>query len=240
MVSKDRNKLAGKHAIVTGGSRGIGKAVAAAYAGEGARVLICGRNGVDVERAVDEIRRSGGDIHGLAGDVGLPEDVRRVVLAAMARFGSIEVLVNNASLLGPRVAIVDYPFSSWVDVMRINLNGIFLMTQEVLKVMVPRRQGSIINVSSGVGRVGKANWGAYVPSKFALEGFTQMLAEETRRYGIRVNALNPGATRTEMRAAAYPEEDALTLPKPEEITPAFVYLASDESAAVTGKSLDAQ
>lgn len=158
----------------------------------------------------------------------------------MARFGSVDVLVNNASLLGPRVAIVDYPFSSWVEVMRINLNGVFLMTQEVLQQMIPRRQGSIINVSSGVGRVGKANWGAYGPSKFAVEGFSQMLAEEIRRFGIRVNALNPGATRTEMRAAAYPEEDPLTLPKPDDITKAFVYLASDESTGVTGKSLDAQ
>ncbi len=240
MLHVGAGKLAGKAAIVTGGSRGIGRAVAAAYAGEGARVLICGRKVADVERAVEEMRRGGGEIHGLTGDVGTPDDARRIIRETLARFGSIDVLVNNASLLGPRLAIVDYPFSSWVEVMRINLNGIFLMTQEVLREMIPRRRGSIINVSSGVGRVGKANWGAYGASKFAVEGFTQMLAEETRPCGIRVNALNPGATRTEMRAAAYPEEDPLTLPKPEDITERFIYLASDESLGVTGKSLDAQ
>ena len=240
MALEGAGKLAGKAAIVTGGSRGIGKAVAAAYAGEGARVLICGRKGDDVERAVDEIRRGGSEVYGLTGDVGIPDDARRIVRETLARFGDIDVLVNNASLLGPRLAIVDYPFSSWVEVLKINLNGIFLMTQEVLKAMIPRRRGSIINVSSGVGRVGKANWGAYGPSKFAVEGFTQMLAEEAWPFGIRVNALNPGATRTEMRAAAYPEEDPLTLPKPEDITEQFVYLASDESSGVTGRSLDAR
>jgi NAD(P)-dependent dehydrogenase (short-subunit alcohol dehydrogenase family) len=106
--------------------------------------------------------------------------------------------------------------------------------------MIPRRRGSIINVTSGVGRLGKARWGAYAPSKFALEGFTQMLAEEVQDSGIRVNSLNPGATRTSMRAAAYPEEDPLALPRPEEIMKAFLYLASDESLGVTGKSFNAQ
>ncbi|HEY7553357.1 MAG TPA: SDR family NAD(P)-dependent oxidoreductase [Candidatus Binatia bacterium] len=240
MTTEDGRRLVGKTALVTGGSRGIGKAIAAAYAREGARVFICGRNETDIECAVAEVRATGGDIHGLAGDIGELNHARRIVGAVLERFGSIDVLVNNASLLGPRVPIADYPYSFWREVMRVNVDGLFLVSQEVLKAMIPRRQGSIINVTSGVGRVGKARWGAYSLSKFALEGFTQMLAEEVKEVGIRVNALNPGATRTSMRAAAYPEEDPLQLPRPEAIVEAFVYLASDESVGVTGKSFDAQ
>jgi NAD(P)-dependent dehydrogenase (short-subunit alcohol dehydrogenase family) len=106
--------------------------------------------------------------------------------------------------------------------------------------MIPQRSGSIINVSSGVGRIGRACWGAYAASKFGVEGLTQVLADELREFGIRANSVNPGPTRTEMRALAYPEEDPLTLPTPDHVAPVFVYLASDDSAAVTGQSFDAR
>ena len=106
--------------------------------------------------------------------------------------------------------------------------------------MIPQKEGSIINLSSGVGRVGKARWGAYAASKFGVEGFTQVLADEVREWNIRVNAVNPGGTRTEMRAEAYPQEDPLTLPVAGEITGVFVYLASPESEGVTGKSFEAR
>jgi NAD(P)-dependent dehydrogenase (short-subunit alcohol dehydrogenase family) len=106
--------------------------------------------------------------------------------------------------------------------------------------MISRGQGSIINVTSGVGRVGRARWGAYAASKFALEGFSQTLADELKDTGIRVNSINPGPTRTAMRAAAYPDENPETLPRPDEITRAFVYLASDDSLGITGKTFEAQ
>ena len=240
MTNVERGKLFGKVALVTGASRGIGKAIAAAYAREGARVFICARNEASVARAVLEIRNNGGEIDGMAGDVGNLKDVNRIVQAAGRKYGAIDVLVNNASLLGPRVPIAEYPLPAWEEVLRVNVTGVFLMTQTVLHLMVAQRNGSIINVSSGVGRVGKPRWGAYAASKFAVEGFTQMLAEEVKDFGIRVNAVNPGATRTEMRAAAYPDEDPLTLPVPEKIMPVFVYLASDASQMVTGKSFEAQ
>jgi len=166
--------------------------------------------------------------------------VRRIVETAVKRYRRIDVLVNNASLLGSRVAIADYPITDWEAVMRVNLTGVFLLTQQVLQVMIQQRQGSIINVSSGVGRTGKARWGAYACSKAGLEGFTQVLADELKDSGIRVNSVNPAATRTAMRAEAYPDEDPLTLPAPEEIMPIFLYLASDESVGVTGKALDAR
>ena len=122
----------------------------------------------------------------------------------------------------------------------INLHGVFLLSQQVVKRMIAQRHGSIINVSSGVGRVGRARWGAYAVSKFGLEGLTQVLADEVKEFGIRVNSVNPGPTRTEMRAEAYPEEDPLTLPTPEQITPIFVHLASAQSENVTGQMLEAQ
>jgi NAD(P)-dependent dehydrogenase (short-subunit alcohol dehydrogenase family) len=240
MANVEGNRLFGKVALVTGGSRGIGNAVAAAYVREGARVFICARNEESVARAVLEIRNNGGEIDGVAGDVGNPADVNRIVQGASGKYGAIDVLVNNASLLGPRVPIADYPLPAWEEVLRVNITGVFLMTQKVLHLMMPQQNGSIINVSSGVGRVGKPLWGAYAASKFAVEGFTQMLAEEVKDFGIRVNAVNPGATRTEMRAAAYPDENPLKLPVPEKIVPVFVYLASDASRAVTGESLEAQ
>jgi NAD(P)-dependent dehydrogenase (short-subunit alcohol dehydrogenase family) len=240
MASWPEKKLAGKVALITGGSRGIGKAVAAAYAREGAAVFLCGRNNADIKKAVAEIESAGGRASGYAGDVGKIEDVRRIVQSTIAQFGSIEVLVNNASLLGPRVPIADYPVEAWEEVLRVNLTGIFLMSQEVVKVMIPKRQGSLITVSSGVGRIGKARWGAYGPSKFGVEGLTQGLAEELKDLGIRVNAVNPGPTRTEMRGMAYPDEDPLTLPAPDDIIPVFLYLASDDSRDVTGQSFDAQ
>lgn len=240
MTSEEGQKISGKVALITGGSRGIGKAVAAAYAGEGARVFICARGEDHLARTVNEIRDAGGEIAGQAGDIGKAKDAQRIVGAAVELYGRIDVLVNNASLLGSRVAIADYPIADWEEVVRVNLTGVFLLTQQVLQVMIRQRQGSIINVSSGVGRTGKARWGAYACSKAGLEGFTQVLADELKDSGIRVNSVNPAATRTAMRAEAYPDEDPLSLPAPEEIMPIFLYLASDESAGVTGKALDAR
>jgi NAD(P)-dependent dehydrogenase (short-subunit alcohol dehydrogenase family) len=240
MATQSVKRLAGKTALITGGSRGIGKAVAVAYAREGAGVFLCGRKEASVRKTIEEIESAGGRASGCAGDVGKIDDVRRIVQTAIAQFDSIDVLVNNASLLGPRVPIVDYPAAVWEEVLRVNLTGIFLMSQAVIKVMMPKRRGSIINVSSGVGRTGKARWGAYGASKFGVEGLTQGLAEELKEAGIRVNAVNPEPTRTEMRADAYPEEDPLTLPVPDDIVPVFLYLALNDSIDVTGQSFDAQ
>src|SRR5919108_21172 len=233
MVSETQRSLAGRVALVTGSSRGIGQAIAAAYARAGAAVFVCARREDELNRAITDIRDAGGEIDGLPGDVSRRDDVKRIAEAAAERNGAIDILVNNASLLGPRDPISTYPASVWEEVIRVNLTGPFLMTQEVLKAMLPQGRGSIINVSSGVGRVGKANWGAYAVSKFGLEGFTQMAAEELREKGIRMNAVNPGPTRTEMRAHAYPDEDPMKLPTPNDIVPVFLYLASDESNGIT-------
>lgn len=242
MTSTHQKKLINNVALITGATRGIGKAVAAAYVREGARVFICARNQQDVAATVRELRYDSTDaqVDGCAGDVGKETDVRRIVDAVIERFQRIDTLVNNASLLGPRVVLIEYPFRQWEEVIRVNLHGVFLLSQQVVKRMIVQRRGSIINVSSGVGRAGRARWGAYAVSKFGLEGLTQVLADEVKEFGIRVNSVNPGPTRTEMRAEAYPEEDPLTLPTPEQVTPIFVHLASTQSENLTGQMLEAQ
>ena len=233
-------KLKGKVALVTGGSRGIGRAVAAAYAREGAEVVVTARDRGFLEATVEEIGRAGGRVVPLEVDVADWHRIKDLAEEINRRFGRLHILVNNASLLGPRVPIQEYPEEEWEAVISVNLNGPFFVTKACLPLMTAAGEGSIINVSSGVGRMGKPHWGAYAASKFGLEGLTQVLAGELKPLQIRVNAVNPGGTRTAMRAAAYPEEDPLTLPTPDQITPVFVYLASDASRDVTGQSLEAR
>ncbi len=233
-------RLQGKVALVTGGSQGVGRAVAAAYAREGATVIVTARHLERLEAAAAEIRKGGGNVVPLRADVADRQQVQQLAGEIKRRFDGLHVLVNNASLLGPRVPILEYPEEDWEAVVAVNLHGPFFVIKACLPLMIPTGGGSIINVSSGVGRIGKPRWGAYAASKFALEGLTQVLAAELLPFHIRVNAVNPGGTRTGMRAAAYPEEDPLTLPTPEQITPVFVYLASDESRDVTGQSLEAR
>jgi NAD(P)-dependent dehydrogenase (short-subunit alcohol dehydrogenase family) len=241
MTSAHRKKMVNSVALITGATRGIGKAVAAAYVREGARVFICARNQQEVAATVRELRdNKGAQVDGCAGDVGKETDVCRIVDAVLDRFQTIDTLVNNASLLGPRVALVQYPVGQWEEVIRVNLHGVFLLSQKVVKRMIAQCHGSIINVSSCVGRIGRGRWGAYAVSKFALEGLTQVLADEVKEFGIRVNSVNPGPTRTEMRAEAYPEEDPLTLATPEQITPIFVHLASAQSENINGQMLEAK
>src|SRR3972149_4445972 len=231
-------RLKGKVALVTGGSKGIGRAVAAAYAREGATVIVAARHRERLEAAAAEIRKGGGDVVPLRADVVDRQQVQQLAGEIKRRFDGLHVLVNNASLLGPRVPILEYPEEDWEAVVAVNLHGPFFVIKACLPLMIPTGGGSIINVSSGVGRIGKPRWGAYAASKFALEGLTQLLAAELLPFHSRVNAVNPGGPRTGMRAVAYPEEDPLTLPTPEQITPVFVYLASDESRDVTGQSLE--
>jgi NAD(P)-dependent dehydrogenase (short-subunit alcohol dehydrogenase family) len=147
--------------------------------------------------------------------------------------------VNNASILGLRKPIIDYDEDIWQETIHINLNAQFFVTKALLPLLMKTNNSSIINVSSSVGRRGKGGWGAYAASKFGLEGLTQVLADELKS-NVRVNSVNPGGTRTEMRAEAYPEEDPETLPTPDDIAPIFVYLASDDSISVTGEAFNAR
>jgi len=234
------DRLAGQAALITGASRGIGLGISTAFLKQGARVFLCARGEEALARVASELQKIGPAVAFAAADVGDPEQSRRLVQSALSRFPDLSILVNNASILGRRAPIAELDVSTWDEVLRINTSSLFYVTRPLLPTLIRARRGSIINVSSSVGRRGKPNWGPYAVSKFGLEGFTQVLAEELRPHGIRVNSVNPGPTRTEMRAAAYPDEDPLTLPTPEEVAEVFVYLASEESTSVTGQALEAR
>ena len=230
--------LKGKVTLVTGASQGLGKALALAFAREGAHVVVNARGEESIRPVAEEIEETGAEVLAVAGDVSKGADVERMVHETVERFGKIDVLVNNAGLLGPRVRIEEYSEDEWRRVIDANLTGPFLVS----KAAIPHlpEGGSIINVVSGVSVEGRAEWGAYSVSKFGVEGLTQILAAELAGRAVRVNAVDPGGMRTDMRAAAYPEEDPATRITPEENTAVFLYLASDESRDVTGERFKAQ
>jgi NAD(P)-dependent dehydrogenase (short-subunit alcohol dehydrogenase family) len=230
--------LAGKVALVTGASQGLGRALALSFAREGASVVVNSRSEGSIRPVAEKIEGSGAEVLGVAADVSGSADVQRLVDRVVERFGRIDVLVNNAGLLGPRVAIDEYPEDEWRRVIDANLTGPFLVSKAAIPHMP--EGGSIVNVVSGVSIEGRAEWGAYSVSKFGVEGLTQILAAELRERGVRVNAVDPGGMRTVMRAAAYPDEDPTTRITPEENTAVFLYLASDESKDVTGERFKAQ
>lgn len=230
--------LQGKVALVTGGGSGIGAALARAFVREGARVVICGRRAVALESTREQIVAMGGQALAVSADLSRAAEVDGLVERIRERHGRVDVLVNNAGILGAHTPLAEYPTAEWDAVLAANLTAVFRLTQAVLP-LIPSG-GSIVNVSSSVGRVGRAGWGAYAVSKFGVEGFSQVLADELRARGIRVNTVNPGGTRTAMRTAAYPNEDPATVPSPDDVTPIFVYLASDRSIGVTGQALNAR
>jgi NAD(P)-dependent dehydrogenase (short-subunit alcohol dehydrogenase family) len=230
--------LRDKVTLITGASQGLGRALALAFAREGARVVVNARSEESVRPVAGEVEDAGAEVLAVAADVSKGADVERLVGESVERFGKIDVLVNNAGLLGPRVAIEDFPEDEWRRVIDANLTGPFLVSRAAIPYL--SNGASIINVVSGVSVEGRAEWGAYSVSKFGMEGLNQILAAELAERGVRVNAVDPGGMRTEMRAAAYPEEDPQTRITPEENTAVFLYLASDESEGVTGERFKAQ
>ena len=221
--------LEDKVALITGGGRGIGKAVAIAYARAGAKLALCARTATELEQSVSEIRALKTEAEGWICDVSLEEPVKQFVAGAYEKFGRIDILVNNAGVMTRPVPMTELDVRKWDYTMAVNLRGPFLVTQAVLPVMMKQKSGSIINVSSMIGRGAYANFIAYATSKWGLEGFTQTLAVEARSSNIRVNSVEPGYVATKLTG--------FNGSKPDSITDVFVYLASDESEGVTGKML---
>ena len=155
-------------------------------------------------------------------------------------FGRLDGLVHNAGILGDRLSIEQYDVVEWQRVLHINLTAAFVLTQVLLPLLKKAANPSIIFTSSGVGRVGKPFWGAYSVSKFGTESLSQILAAENEHTSLKVNCINPGATRTRMRLAAYPAEDRDALKTPQDIMPEYIYLLGPDSKGVTGQSIDAQ
>jgi NAD(P)-dependent dehydrogenase (short-subunit alcohol dehydrogenase family) len=234
-------QLDGKVALITGASRGLGRAIALAYAREGAALAICARGEEPLRQVADEIRALGARVLAVKADVADRHDVQRLVGLTLAEYGQIDVLVNNAAILGPSPMpyLLDYPVDDFVEVLRVNTIGPFLVTREVLGAMLQRGSGSVINLTSEAGAVGYAGWGAYGVSKFALEGLTETWAAEVDGTGVRVNMVDPGEMDTHMHARAVPDCDDPLAP-PEAVTDVFIYLASDGSRHVNGRRFEAQ
>lgn len=224
-------RLSGKVAIVTGGARGLGEAVARAYAQAGAHLVICSRTRPEVETTAEMLQASGAHITGLVADVSNPESVDLLVRRTVEAYGRVDILVNNAGILTSKRPLREVTVKEWDQTMAVNLRGPFLCVQAVLPAMVRQKGGSIINVSSGLGRSSVPGYGVYGVSKWGLEGFTRYLADEVGKHGIRVNSVSPGMLATKMTNFAGS--------KPESVVQLFVYLASDASKQVTGQALDA-
>ena len=222
-------KLKDKVALITGGARGIGKAVALAYAREGAKLAICARTDSEIDATVREIQGLKGECRGWVCDVSLEESVKNLGQQIQKAYGRIDILVNNAGVMTRPAPLTELEVKKWDYTIAVNLRGPFLVTKEVLPLMVRQNSGSIINVSSGLGRSGYANFGAYSVSKWGVEGFTQTLAAEVRSYNIRVNSVDPGYVATKMTRYQGKE--------PESVPEVFVFLASDESRGITGRML---
>jgi len=236
----DPMDLSDEVVMITGASRGLGRALADACAEAGSRLVLCARGAGDLDRATQTLRDRGAEAVARPADVTDPEAVRRLVAEAGERLGAVTVLINNASVLGERVPLRDYPLDEWRRVMDINVAGALNAARAVLPGMREAGRGSIINVSSGVGNRARADWGAYGVSKWAVEALTWNLALEEEDAGVRVNAVDPGSMQTEMRREAYPGEDPKAPTPPSAVTGVFLWLASDASRGTTGERFRAQ
>lgn len=230
--------------LVTGAGDGIGRAAALAYAAHGATVILHGRSQEKLEAVYDAIETAG---HPQAAIVPLDLSVagaleyQQLAENIETEFGRLDGILHNAAVLGDITPLELYDPDTWDFVMRINVRAPYMLTQALLPLLKRAPDASVIFTTSSVGRRARAFWGAYAVSKSGLESISQMLADElANTSSIRVNCLNPGATRTQMRASAYPAENADTLQRPEQIMGLYLYLMGPDSKGTTGKSLDAQ
>jgi 3-oxoacyl-[acyl-carrier protein] reductase len=234
-----RKRLERKNALVTGGSRGIGLAIALEYAREGAGIALLSRTPERLAAAEEEVRRAvpGGTVLGVPADVTDLAQVEEAVARAIGVLAHLDVLVSSAGIasLG---AIDEMPPEEWEGMIRVNLLGTYHVTRAVWPHMKGRGGGSIIMISSGSGRRAHAEWSAYCASKFAVMGLADALAKEGRPYGIRCNVICPGPTDTDQRRSNFPDEDRSGLLDPAQVARAAVFFASDESRWVSGPGID--
>lgn len=243
------DELVGRVIAITGATGGIGRALALECARRGAEVILIGRSIKKLEALFDEILTLR---NGAAADVAEPTiapldlekavaaDYDAIAIAIEQRWGRLDGLVHCAAQLGHLSAIEHQDVPTWVKLLHVNVTAMFALTQVLLPLLRASADASIVCTSSSVGRRGRAYWGGYAVSKFALEGFVQTLAEELEKTSVRINSLNPGKTRTTMRRQAYPSEDVNSLPLPETVVPAFIALLGPASRGVNGNAFEAQ
>ncbi len=236
--------LAERIILITGAGDGIGKAAALTCAAHGATVILAGRTVAKLEQVYDQIVAAGGpepiiypiDLEGATSD-----NYDELCVHIDEQFGHLDGLLHNAGILGQRTPLSNYRQDVWDKVMKVNVTAQFQMTQALMPVLEKSTDASVIFTTSGVGRVGRSFWGAYAVSKFAIEGMVQVWASELEGLGsVRINAINPGATATNMRAQAFPAENPGSLKSATGIMPAYLYLLGSDSKAVNGQSVDAQ
>jgi 3-oxoacyl-[acyl-carrier protein] reductase len=240
-------------AIVTGAGRGIGRAIALAFAGEGASVIVASRTFSEIAETAAQVQALGGRALAVQADVANQADVTKMVEQAVQAFGTVDILVNNAGVQGPIGPLVENDTQGWIRTVMINLIGTFLCCQAVLPMMIQQRRGKIINLSGGGATAPRPHFSAYAASKAAVVRLTETLAEEVKPYNIQVNAIAPGAVNTRMLEqilAAGPAAGERALAEarlqletggtsPELAAALVVFLASDDSDGLTGKLIAA-
>lgn len=236
--------LKGKNILVTGAGDGIGRVAALTYAKYGATVLLLGKTTNKLEDVYDEIETMGG-----AEPAMLPMNLERASYPEMQELailierevGYLDGVLHNAGILGVLTPLEMYDPIIFEQVMKVNFNATFMLTQALFPLLKSAQSGSVIFTSSGVGSQPRAFWGAYALSKLAVEGMSDIFTQETQKTtALRFNCINPGATRTQMRAAAYPSENPNTLLTPEDLMNTYVALMCDEMAGVKGQVIDLQ
>lgn len=236
--------LKGRIILVTGAGRGIGEAAAKTYAAHGATVLLLGKNEENLDRVYDEIEAAGHAQPAVIPfnlETALPHQYDELAAMIEREFGRLDGLLHNAAIVGPRTPLEQLSGDNFMRVMQVNVNAAFMLTSTLLPLLRLSEDASVIFTSSSVGRKGRAYWGAYAVSKFATEGLMQVLADELDGVeNLRCNSVNPGATRTDMRAKAYPGENPAVNPLPRDIMPLYLYLMGPDSRGVNGQALNAQ
>jgi NAD(P)-dependent dehydrogenase (short-subunit alcohol dehydrogenase family) len=226
-------RLLDQVAIVTGGGRGIGRAIALAFAKEGARVVICSRTPEELEEVAGKLEKLGGEVMGVVADVTDEALVSNLIRETLERFGRVDILINNAGVWLPG-DLQDYSLTDWEMTMATNVRGVFLCTRAVFRPMKEAGGGKIINISSIRGKEGYPGMAAYCASKFAVNGLTQALAEEWRPFNIKVNAVCPGPVDT---GFARGEARDGTRILPEDVADLALFLTSEEAEYITGEAI---
>lgn len=236
--------LKGRVILVTGAGRGIGAAAAKTFAAHGASVLLLGKTEGNLNQLYDEIEAAGHPqpvVIPFNLETALPHQYDELAATIESEFGRLDGLLHNAAIIGPRTPLEQLSGDNFMRVMQVNVSAMFMLTSTLLPLLKLSEDASVVFTSSSVGRKGRAYWGAYGVSKFATEGLMQTLADEVEGVApVRANSVNPGATRTGMRAQAYPGENPASNPLPEAIMPVYLYLMGPDSRGVNGQAFDAQ
>ena len=235
--------LAHKVILVTGAGDGIGRVAATTFASHGATVVLLGKTTAKLEQVYDEIMALGAPEPGIAPmdlATASSEDIKLLAEVLDSTYGRLDGLLHNAAMLGDRIPVEHYDINQWMTVMQVNFNAVFMLSRLMLPLLRQAPAASLLFTSSSVGAAPKAYWGPYAVSKYAMEGLAKLLAEELdNTSAIRVNIINPGATRTSMRAKAYPNENPANLKTATSLMPLYLYLMGDDSSAINGETLTA-